>query len=336
MADTKINWATTVWNPVTGCSAAGSGCLNCYAKRLWPRLRLMSGKYRDRNFGDVRCHEDVLLDPLKWSRKRRVIFVNSMGDLFHPAVPDAFLDKVFAVMLLTGGFHQFVVLTKRPERMRDYVGTLLDGGRSACSEAEELTGKAISRMIVSRMMTRENRLPGFIALGVSCSTQTEVDRDVPVLLGTRAATTVLSLEPMLGPVDVSRWLPAEMHCSRCSWRGKGTETIEYCIQCGDQAEKCACDYESELASRCPSCGDECFSWTDSAPLSGVIVGGESGPNARPMDQDWVRGVRNQCADAGVPFFFKQYSQANPPEGAKNKNYRILDGVEHNDLPWKKG
>ena len=125
---TGIEWTDATWNPVTGCAKVRQGCKHCYAEREWPRMTKLVPAYAGRDFTDVRTHGDRLDQPIRWA-KRRMIFVNSMSDLFHPAVPDVFIDSVFGVMwaCLYGrneqDGHIFQVLTKRADRMRDYFRT---------------------------------------------------------------------------------------------------------------------------------------------------------------------------------------------------------------------
>ncbi|MCL4722888.1 MAG: DUF5131 family protein, partial [Rhodocyclaceae bacterium] len=108
---TGISWTDASWNPVSGCAKVSAGCKHCYAEREWGRLQHLEN-YAGRAFTDVGCHPDRLDQPLRWRRPRKV-FVNSMSDLFHEAVPDEFIDRVFAVMALAKQ-HTFQVLTKRP------------------------------------------------------------------------------------------------------------------------------------------------------------------------------------------------------------------------------
>ncbi|WP_347990039.1 DUF5131 family protein [Methylomonas sp. AM2-LC] len=116
----KIEWTTEVWNCITGCSKISTGCKFCYCEREWPRLAANPvTSYYGRKFTDVQCHEDRLSIPLKWKRPR-MIFVNSMSDLFHESVPDSFIEKIFVVMAQAKQ-HTFQILTKRPERMREWV-----------------------------------------------------------------------------------------------------------------------------------------------------------------------------------------------------------------------
>lgn len=195
MADkTGIEWTEATWNPVTGCAKVSAGCKHCYAERDWARLQHLPA-YAGRAFTDVATHPERLDQPLRWGRPRR-IFVNSMSDLFHPDVPDAFVDCVFAVMALAKK-HTFQVLTKRSERMRRYVNALdierLD--RAARTFGYTLTFEGVPIASLP--------LPN-VWLGVSIEDQPTADERIPDLLETLAAIRWLSAEPLLGPVDLQR------------------------------------------------------------------------------------------------------------------------------------
>ena len=252
---TKIEWTDATWNPITGCTKVSAGCKHCYAERDWKRLVHLPA-YHGRAFTDVACHPARLDQPLRWKKPRR-IFVNSMSDLFHPDVPDAFVDEVFAVMSLTQR-HVFQILTKRPDRMRAYMRRidasplLLDIARRVISN---------TRGILSFRYDFAWPLPN-VWLGVSVEDQATADERIPLLLQTPAAVRWISAEPMLGPVDVQAAI------NRMPWRIGG--------------------------------GDAGLHW--------VVVGGESGPKARPMHPDWARSLRDQCAAAGVPLLFKQWGE----------------------------
>jgi protein gp37 len=175
MADkTGIEWTEATWNPITGCSKVSQGCKNCYALREWPRMAGNPGTvYFGREFTDVRCHPERLDQPIRWKRPRR-IFVNSMSDLFHEQVPDEFIAKVFEVMWQAKQ-HTFQILTKRPERMLDWISKSL----YLCNDP----------------------LPN-VWLGVSIEDQASADERIPLLLETPAAVRWISAEPLLGPVDL--------------------------------------------------------------------------------------------------------------------------------------
>lgn len=175
---TGIEWTDATWNPVTGCAKVSAGCKHCYALREWPRMAANPKTvYYGREFTDVRCHPERLDQPLRW-KKPRMIFVNSMSDLFHESVSAEFIGEVFNVMHKAKQ-HTFQVLTKRPERMLEWIS------RSAylCNDP----------------------LPN-VWIGVSVEDQASADERIPLLLQTPAAVRWISAEPLLGAVDVSRFL----------------------------------------------------------------------------------------------------------------------------------
>lgn len=268
MSATSIEWTDETWNPVTGCRKISPGCTHCYAETIAKRF------WKARAFTDVRTHADRLDAPLHW-RKPRMVFVNSMSDLFHEDVPDAFIDEVFAVMALCPQ-HTFQVLTKRPERMREYFDVLRDSWPRDRVDSIGAAMNAIRGRPERQPVPVFLPLPG-VWLGVSVEDQTRVDERIPLLLATPAAVRFVSAEPLLGPVDLSSvgplrwdvltgWKPAHD-----GWpEGANTDRLDW-----------------------------------------LIVGGESGASARPMHPDWARSLRDQCQTAGVPFFFKQWGEWAP-------------------------
>jgi protein gp37 len=215
-----IQWTDATWNPVTGCDKVSPGCAHCYAEtvaaRFWPKqyppVQLPTGdpsdplNVRPRAFTDVQCHQDRLDQPLRWRRPRR-IFVNSMSDLFHEAVPDAFIDKVFAVMALAPQ-HTFQVLTKRAERMRWYLKHVLPDVIAGAHP------KAINAAF---------RLPlPNVWLGVSVENQRFADERIPLLLSTPAAVRFLSCEPLLSHLNLIQFLSANyISVGGRQWIGAG-------------------------------------------------------------------------------------------------------------------
>jgi protein gp37 len=301
MADTsKIEWTDTTWNPSTGCDKVSPGCGiarpgsndeatgqtgGCYAMSLAKRLKAM-GSEKYQNDGDPRtsgpgfgvtAHPDVVTAPLSW-RKPRKVFVNSMSDLFHDDIPDAFIARVFAVMAATPQ-HTYQVLTKRHGRMRSLL--------SAKWFPELVTTWA--RRDGVRPSTPLVQLPApNIWLGVSVEDQKWADVRIPALLDTPASVRFISAEPLLGPVDLAQ-LATHSRGPVAHWEGR--------------------DQINALTGvpRDPS-------WTSRPGIDWVIVGGESGPGSRPMHPDWVRTLRDQCTAAGTAFFFKQFG-AWAPESA---------------------
>ena len=156
MSKTNIEWTDVSWNPVTGCSKVSEGCRNCYAERIMKRFE------PDRKFTDVKLHEDRLRQPLHW-KKPRMVFVNSMSDLFHKAVPDEFIDKVFAVMALRPQ-HTFQILTKRPQRMRGYLSNqVINRGFGGAQRLRSLV-HSISQDMCNQL--KDGRRPAMLEDGI--------------------------------------------------------------------------------------------------------------------------------------------------------------------------
>jgi len=195
-ATTGIEWTDATWNPVTGCTKISPGCKNCYAERMTLRLKAM-GQPRYANGFQVTTHADALTIPLHWRKPRR-IFVNSMSDLFHQDVPDEFIDRVFAVMALCRQ-HTFQVLTKRAERMTEYLTS-----QTATGYGRHLPILGYHDRLASVRFPLSN-----VLLGVSVEDQQRADERIPKLLECPAALHFLSAEPLLGELDVSPWLPVD-------------------------------------------------------------------------------------------------------------------------------
>ena len=285
-AKTGIEWTDSTWNPFIGCSRVSEGCRHCYAERLAGRFSaktegVYAGTTKTVNGLQVwtgkinRAPEETLLKPLHWRSPRR-IFVNSMSDLFHENVPDEWIDRVFAVMALCPQ-HVFQVLTKRPERMLAYFAH--DGGFGRWAIHRGLRAKDSSRTESAKAASGHyalrfgaaRNLPN-VWLGVSVENQAAADERIPLLLRTPAAVRFISAEPLLGPVT----LPG----------------------CNGRAD-------------CKLSGVDGHSDKPLGGIDWVICGGESGPGARPMHPDWARSLRDQCVDAAVPFFFKQWGKWGP-------------------------
>ncbi len=228
-----IEWTETTWNPVTGCTKISPGCKHCYAERMALRLQAM-GQENYRNGFEVTLHERMLPLPFEW-RKPRMIFVNSMSDLFHKEVPMEFIEKTFAVMR-KAPWHTFQVLTKRSDRLLALKDSI--------------------------------QIPNNVWLGVSVECEDYLYR-IDDLRKTAAQVKFLSLEPLIGPLP-----------------GLNLEGIDW-----------------------------------------VIVGGESGPGARSMKEEWARDIRDACLTSHVPFFFKQWGGV-----FKKRAGRVLEGRTWNQMP----
>jgi protein gp37 len=290
---TTIEWTDATWNVVNGCSVLSPGCTNCYAMKQAHRFPARQGLTHKTNggmvwTGEVRFNAAVLLHPLRWKRPRK-IFVCAHGDLFHEKVPDEWIDRVFAVMALAR-HHTFQVLTKRPERMRDYL-------KDACSWMrignllEELKPSSLwnGNVYEAKRAINEGQLPN-VWLGTSVEDQKRADERIPILLDTPAAVRWLSCEPLLGPVDLSEWLFCPTSLDHPPSMDPTTGVYECCAKC---------DYTGLAGFSGPP------------TLDWVVAGGESGPGARPMHPAWARGLRDQCAAAGVAFLFKQWGEWHP-------------------------
>lgn len=273
--NTKIEWSDATWNPVTGCTEVSPGCDHCYAKTFAERWRGVPGHHFEHGF-DLTLRPERLDQPLRWKKPRR-IFVNSMSDLFHDQVPAEYIAKVFAVMSQAPQ-HTFQVLTKRHGRMR------------ALLASEHFQTDAHSRAIdLVQSLTAEHEfrwpLPN-VWLGVSVEDQRWAGIRIPALLDTPAAVRFLSCEPLLGPVNIRTAVRATGRQYGCGGQHHGIGTRE-----------CPRELHHHHDERCRMPMPD---W--------VIVGGESGPGARPMHPDWARSLRDQCSAAGVPFVFKQWGE----------------------------
>ena len=234
MADSSsIEWTESTWNPLTGCTKISPGCKHCYAERMAQRLKAMGQP----NYADgfnLTMHEHALDLPLRW-KKSRMIFVNSMSDLFHQDVPPKFIQRVFEVMRCAS-WHTFQVLTKRSRRLLE--------------------------------LNPQINWPANVWMGVSVENSDYTFR-INHLRQTNAQVKFLSLEPLLGPLP-------DLDLRDINW---------------------------------------------------VIVGGESGPGARPIKEQWVIDIRDQCHAANVPFFFKQWGGVH-----KKRNGRMLQGRTCDEIP----
>jgi protein gp37 len=286
-------WCDATWNCVTGCTKVSPGCDRCYAETFAERWRGTPGHHFEQGF-DVRLWPDRLSIPLHWRRPRR-IFVNSMSDLFHEAVPDEFLHRVFAVMAMASQ-HTFLILTKRHGRLRSFLRDECKCGKGHAPgihlrSAMDWAGTPHSPTYVPGVIGREvyyDRpwpLPN-VWIGISAEDQKWANIRIPALIDTPAAVRWVSAEPLLGPVDLSMadWTPPEA----AGFPGVHNPlTGEWWPAVGNASE----EYENRII--------------DLPGIDWVVAGGESGPRARPCDLEWLRSLRDQCADARVPYFCKQ-------------------------------
>lgn len=287
MADgSKIEWTDATWNVVIGCDKVSPGCDHCYAIRTAHRMQAnpnpkiaaaYAGTEADGEWtGQVNLVEDRLELPLSWTRPRR-IFVNAQSDLFHKDVPDEFIARVWAVMALAPR-HTFQILTKRHGRMR----SLLASPDFHASVSRKVRGHVTLRPLDGHGDEAARWPLPNVWLGVSVEDQQRADLRIPALLDTPASVRWLSCEPLLGPVDLSRYLDPERDC---------TCRVPLMEGAGQHSLGCECIAQPEVR------------W--------IVAGGESGPGARPMHPDWARTLRDQCVAAGIPFLFKQWGSHRP-------------------------
>ncbi|HUR60637.1 MAG TPA: phage Gp37/Gp68 family protein [Opitutaceae bacterium] len=234
--DSHIEWTESTWNPVTGCTKVSAGCKHCYAERMAKRLQAMGSPRYENGFA-VTLHSDLVDAPRSW-KASRLIFVNSMSDLFHPKVPFEFIRKVFATMEACSQ-HTFQILTKRSGRLAE---------------------------LAVRLPWPEN-----VWMGVSVEDDRVLHR-VDDLRQVPAAVRFLSCEPLIGPV-------AALNLEGIDW---------------------------------------------------VIVGGESGPGARPIQIEWVRTIFRACRKNDAAFFFKQWGGVQ-----KHRTGRELRGRTYDEMPVAK-
>lgn len=280
---TTIEWTDRTWNPVRGCSRVSEGCRHCYAERQASRFagpgQPWSGFAREGRWtGRVELVRSKLHEPLRWRKPSRV-FVNSMSDMFHESMSDEAIDRVFAAMSRVPR-HTFQVLTKRPNRMRAY---LAHPDRPA--HLLRVVDDGIASLEESARIARNWPWPlPNVWLGVSVENQSTADARIPILLETPARVRFVSYEPALRPVDFSEWMREEF--LTCAWCGNAQ---------ADMGRDVACE----------ECGEHMPESRDQHWIDWLIVGGESGPGARPCDVSWIRSAVEQCRAAGVPVFVKQ-------------------------------
>lgn len=245
-SNSSIEWTDATWNPVTGCTKVSPGCKHCYAETFAERWRGVPGHPYEQGF-DLKLWPERLALPLQW-KEPRMIFVNSMSDLFHDGVPDGYIKQVFDVMI-RAEHHVFQVLTKRSKRMLEW----------------------------TKASFRSKRIPKHIWLGVSVENQDYVWR-IHDLQNVPGQVRFLSVEPLIGPIT--------------------------------------------------------FKAHDLRGIHWAIVGGESGPFARPMNPQWARDIKRQCLQHRVAFFFKQWGAFNQDGERVGKKAagRVLDGRTWDQMP----
>lgn len=240
MSVSNIEWTDRTWNPITGCDKVSPGCMHCYAEVMARRLKAM-GQYKYRNGFSVTIHEESILEPYTW-KKPQMVFVPSMGDMFHKDVPDSFIERIMEVVNGTPQ-HRYQILTKRAERMKSFF--------------------------------MSHPVPSNVWLGVTVECKS-VKKRIDFLRNIKANVLFLSCEPLLEDLGI-------LELDNINW---------------------------------------------------IIVGGESGMQARPMKKEWVLNIQRQAVSHNIPFFFKQWGTwgADGIKRNKHANGKLLEGVPVQNSP----
>ena len=311
----RIAWTDATANVVVGCSRVSEGCRHCYAEALaatrlkntrrYKGLAVVTESGKPQWTGGARLDRDAIAQGLRWKKPRR-IFLTAMGDPFHESLSDNQIAVLFGVMAACRQ-HTFQVLTKRARRMREWF--------AACSvdriceiTTDYLLANSIETGCGSAFDPDEWPLPN-VWLGVSVEDQVAADERIPELLATPAAVRFLSCEPLLDPVDLAEWLAAMSMCSKCGEEHEG-HIPGNCPNCNTdnlvtvwgeaQAERWRTGERYD-----PNNSEGVADVRGGSRIDWVIVGGESGHNARPFDLAWARAIVEQCQRAEIPAFVKQ-------------------------------
>lgn len=344
--NSKIEWTDHTFNPWEGCQKVGPGCDHCYAETRnarfaggvavnWgpgaPRRRTSDANWRKPLAWNAR-HAEFFAE----HGRRQRVFCASLADVFDNAVSEEWRDDLWRLIEQTPNL-DWLLLTKRIGNVDNMLPVPFDF----------------------------DRLYPNVWLGATIVNQAEADRDIPKLLTVPARVRFLSMEPLLGHVDLLKWLDP-FTCADCGFHGSENDAgPDGCCECGESfgnGERCQnCGTDDQSAKRsCPDCGshrsfeqDSGFKFDGERKLiDWVIAGGESGPGARPMHPDWARSLRDQCAAAGVPFLFKQWGEwlgagqdgdydhepielnasDEPARVGKKAAGRLLDGQQHDGFP----
>ena len=354
MADgSKIEWTDATWNPITGCSIVSPGCTNCYAMKLaGTRLKhheSRAGLTKESKSGpvwtgEVRFNEQWLTQPLKWS-KPRMIFVCAHGDLFAEGVPDEWIDQVFAVMALAPQ-HTFQVLTKRPERMREYFTDVQTRSEAIDRQMNAIAPEHWCKRELEDYAPDGLPLPN-VWLGTSVEDQKRADELIPILLDTPAAIRWISAEPLLGPINLYGWCTA-------AWdgdirRAKPAARIQWVVaggESGPNARPMHPDWARSLRDQCAAAGvpflfKQWGEWAEACPDLRDADG-----RHLEVDPDSEEGAAlyDAAKNRLIAIDGRQFTpETLPPDTparliervGKRAAGRLLDGVEHNAFPQVK-
>lgn len=298
MNRTNISWTKYTWNPITGCTPISEGCKNCYAK-------IVHERFNDTPFNEIVLHPDRLIEPIK-TRKPTSVFVGSMTDIFHDDIPTEWIDEIFHTMMRSYNV-TFQILTKRPQRMKEYIDGLLEDGISRISSTpmqSPLTSSEVgfirglksldwcSRDFdedAARFLFGNNSIDikhpfHNIWFGVTAENQKQADIRIPILLDTKVTNRFLSIEPLIDEVDISKYL--------------------------DEKQSLNVNVYEDGVLKIKQSSFNKIDW--------VIVGGETGAKSktRNMNPMWVDKIIYDCKRNETKFFFKQWGNSKPKNDDK--------------------
>lgn len=292
MNRTNIAWTQYTWNPITGCTPISEGCKNCYAKTVHER-------FNDTPFNEIVLHPDRLTEPIK-TRKPTLVFVGSMTDIFHDDIPNEWIDEIFHSMMRSTNV-TFQILTKRPQRMKEYIDGLLEDGISRISSTPMQSPITASEVGLVRKWEKtflwqsrdfDEEATQFlygkhgvnikhpfhnIWFGVTAENQKQADIRIPILLDTKVTNRFLSIEPLIDEVDISKYLEEKQFLDIYFYENEVQKTKQVLFN----------------------------------KIDWVIVGGETGAKSktRNMQPIWVDNIFHDCKKNNTNFFFKQWGNS---------------------------
>ena len=322
-ANTHIQWTDYTFNPWEGCTKVSPGCAHCYAEAR--DIRFTGGQHWGKGAPRRRTSVHNWNEPRRWDsqprmdfERRQRVFCASLADWLDDEVPIEWTADLLDLIRATPNL-DWQLLTKRPENWRPR----LDQVYNWTTQRVYDYNPALQLWVLSWL---QGQAPDNVWIGTTVEDQARADERIPLLLRLPAKVRFLSCEPLLGPVDLIKWLHPEGRCGECL---QLIEVHRTCVSCD-----CCCEGPEGTLTR----GD-LIDW--------IICGGESGKDARPMHPAWARSLRDQCAAAGVPFFFKQWGEwaehNDTPATVQRNSWgmfkvgkipagRRLDGIEHNAFP----
>ena len=329
MSDSKIEWCDKTWNPITGCTKVSPGCKHCYAElehknrhQAYKNGKQMAPQYAE-PFEIVQFHRNRMIYPLRWKNPQK-IFVCSGSDLFHEDVSGEHILGVYAVAAYANR-HTYIVLTKRLHNTKLFYDKFGPSG-------DKFKFGDFDNSIKSVPWPLEN-----LWLGASVEDQKTADERIDILLNTPVAVRFVSLEPLLDQINIRPYIKIDWEEF---WLNHDDDGWSHCDAFCEDGLISEADYECDWINNspdkyiaCPECARRdiemrIYARKEQNLLNWVIVGGESGPNARRLELDWIRDVINQCREANVPVFVKQLGSV----WAKENSAKHRRGADMSEWP----